>query len=97
MIIVQDAVHHTPQLQIRMKSFMESLEQIASIIDNTEETSEFVYDTAEDTDGVMEPTIKRANCSLYMTLIPILSKFLAGSAEQRLRHDDKAHIRLKSL
>ncbi|RYC79574.1 hypothetical protein BFJ63_vAg17543 [Fusarium oxysporum f. sp. narcissi] len=59
MKIVQDAVRHVSQLQSRIKSFMEFLEQIASIIDNRVETSEFVHDTAEDTDGMMDPAIKQ--------------------------------------
>ncbi|KAJ0131304.1 putative Fumarylacetoacetate hydrolase domain-containing protein 2 like protein [Fusarium oxysporum f. sp. albedinis] len=59
MKIVQDAVRHVSQLQSRIKSFMEFLEQIASIIDSTVETSEFVHDTAEDTDGMMDPAIKQ--------------------------------------
>lgn len=50
-----------------MKSFMESLEQIARIIDNTKETSEFVYDTAEDTDGVTWQVNSRPSTSRPLT------------------------------
>ena len=40
---------------------MDFLVQIARIIDKTVKASEFVYETAEDTEGLVDPDIKQVN------------------------------------
>ena len=45
---------------------MEFLVQIARIIDKTVKASEFVYGTAEDTDGLIEPDVKQVNLIPYL-------------------------------
>jgi hypothetical protein len=59
MKIVQSSVQHLTELQYQIKSFLDFLGNISKIIDETVESSEFVYDTAEDTDGLTDRSIKK--------------------------------------
>ena len=58
MATIGNAVRHLSELHRQITSFMAFLVQIARIIDKTVETSEFVHETAEDTDEMLDPMIK---------------------------------------
>ncbi|EED11877.1 hypothetical protein TSTA_110570 [Talaromyces stipitatus ATCC 10500] len=59
MEIVRTSVYHLTALQAQINSFMDFLKQISTIIDLTVNKSNFVYDIAEDTDGLIDTGIKK--------------------------------------
>jgi len=59
MEIVKTSVHHLAELQAQIKSFMDFLGEISTIVDQTVERSDLVYETAEDTDGLVDPDVKK--------------------------------------
>jgi hypothetical protein len=61
MEIVKASVRHLAELQTQIKSFMDFLGDISTIVDQTVERSDLVYETAEDTDGVMNPDVKKVH------------------------------------
>jgi hypothetical protein len=59
MEIVTSSVQHLTELQYQIESFLDFLRNISTIIDETVDKSEFVYDTAEDIDGLMDRATKK--------------------------------------
>lgn len=59
MKIVTSSVQHLTELQYQIESFLDFLRNISTIIDETVDKSEFVYDTAEDIDGLMDRATKK--------------------------------------
>jgi hypothetical protein len=58
MEIVKASVRHLAELQTQIKSFMDFLGDISTIVDHTVDHSNLVYGAAEDTDNVMNPDVK---------------------------------------
>jgi hypothetical protein len=94
MEIVKASVRQLTVLQTQIKSFMHFLLQISAIIDQTVERGELVYETAEDTDGLMDPGIKEG-CKFRADWNS--SNIFAGLAKQCRRHEDKVELRFKSI